>query len=120
MATIPQVNSRFTDVKPVLDAALASGGGKYVAPTPGAAVHFRQRAYSFRKAYREACSPNASPYDQLTLRKPSGCEVVIAPIALPGTFTPADGTPLNTSAAESDDPLLAEALAVRTNLGLDL
>lgn len=59
----PRLNL-YADVKHVLDEALASGGGQYVLATYGAAVHWRQRAYKFRKAY--AAENAASPYDALT------------------------------------------------------
>lgn len=118
--TIPQISAQYSDVKPILDAALAQGGGTYEAPTPGAAVQFRHRCYAFRKAFREA-SESASPYDRLVLRKLRKGEtrVRIEPNILPGTFVPAGGTPIETYAVEDDDPLLDEAAQLRQSLGLE-
>lgn len=57
----------FADVKSIADSALAAGGGQYTLPSHGEAVHWRQRFYSFRKAYAKAFGAN--PYDQLILRR---------------------------------------------------
>lgn len=121
MPTRDQLSAQYHDIKVVLDAALAHGGGTYSAPTPGAAVQFRHKCYTFRKAYREA-SHLASPYDRLIIRKlPKGAtEVVIEPNTLPGTFTPAEGPPVEPpSEILADDPLLREALRIREGLDLD-
>lgn len=118
-----QVATQYRDIKPILDQCLLSSGGTYNAPTPGNAVQFRHRCYAFRKAYREAVAPAASPYDLLTIRKlPKGAtQVVIAPVAAPGTFTPAGGAPIETYQVPDNDPLLDEAAALREKLGvLDL
>lgn len=121
MPSPQQLSAQYADIKALLDQCLASGGGSYLAPSAGAAVHFRQRAYTFRKQYREAISPAASPYDRLTLRKvPKGARKVdIEVIKLDGTFTPADGEPVTLAPQiEDDDPLLREALALRERLDL--
>ena len=122
MLSIPQVSSRFGDIKPLMDAALASGGGIYHAPTSGQAVRFRQRAYQFRKAFREAAAPAASPYDRLTIKRlaPGDTKVEIVPISLPGTFTPAEGPPVIETAAPvlEDDELLQAAEALKFKLDL--
>jgi hypothetical protein len=117
--TISQVSTQFAPIKAILDSALLHGGGRYDAPSHGSAVNFRQRAYAFRKAYREACAPGASPYDALTIRK-LGAEdthVIIEPLSLPGTFVPADGPALAVP-ADDDDPFLEEALRLKQDLGL--
>lgn len=118
MKTISQISAQFASVKAILDSALQHGGGRYEAPTYGAAVHFRQRAYAFRKAYREACYPEASPYEILTLRRIEKGEttVIIEPQTLSGTFIPAEGDPI--IPPSEDDPLLEEALALRKELDL--
>lgn len=120
MKTIPQISAQYSDVKPVLDAALAHGGGTYEAPSPGAAVQFRHRCYAFRKAFREA-SESASPYDRLVIRKlaKGQTNVVIEPNTLPGTFVPAGGAPIETYTVEDNDPLLDEAAQLRKSLGLE-
>jgi hypothetical protein len=102
----------YADVRSVLDAALAAGGGTFMCESHGAAVHWRQRAYRFRKLYAETLPPRAmSPYDVLVLpRLADGSgEVVITVRQMGGVFTPAnDGI-----APTSNDELLEAAEAVR-------
>jgi hypothetical protein len=103
----------FADVKEILDAALAANGGTYNLPTPGAAVHWRHRAYTFRKKFAESLPANTlSPYDRLTLpRLEKGqTEVHIVVREAAGTFTP------NETAAPPSDDLLDEALALAEKL----
>ena len=83
----------YADVRQVLDAALASGGGKLQCATHGEAVHWRQRAYRFRKLYAEQLGPKGmSEYDVLVLPilQPDSGEVVIQIRQPAGTFTPAN------------------------------
>lgn len=82
----------YADVKQIFDSALASGGGKYRLVTPGAAVHWRQRAYTFRKYYRETY-PDDGRYEQLTMRI-EDTTIILEPVRVVGTFIPAEGTPL--------------------------
>lgn len=119
MPTPAQISSKFADVKAILDQALSSGGGIFTALTPGQAVQFRQRAYTFRKAFREACKTEVSPYDRITLRKlePGETAVRIDFIVQKGTFTPNE--PSAPTPDPSDDLFLGEALALRERLGLD-
>lgn len=85
----------YTDVRAILDAALAAGGGEYTLETYGAAVHWTQRAYRFRKAYAAATYPDPSPYDTLKLRRvePNTTTVYIEINKPKGTFTPKQTTP---------------------------
>lgn len=80
----------YADLAPILDAALASGGGTYTLPSYGAAVHWRQRAYKFRKLYAETVA-HVSKYDSLTLPRvvEGSCDVVIKLVEAKGTFAPA-------------------------------
>ena len=84
----------YDDVRQILDAALASGGGSFVLTTYGQAVHWRQRAYKFRKLYAETLSSDKSlamsPYDRLTMpRIDEGCSTVVIRVReITGTFTP--------------------------------
>jgi hypothetical protein len=84
----------YDDVRQVLDAALQSGGGSFELPTHGKAVHWRQRAYKFRKLYAEILASDKStamsPYDRLTLPKllDDSCVVVIKVREMVGTFIP--------------------------------
>ena len=84
----------YQDVREILDAALASGGGQVELPSHGQAVHWRHRAYKFRKIYAETVDPQ-SPYDRLTFRvvDADSSTVVIKSIGQPARFTPAEGQP---------------------------
>lgn len=99
----------FADIRAVLDQALACGGGTFQCPTHGAAVHWRQRAYRFRKLYAETLGPRAmSEYDVLILPRlaPESSTVEIQIRQPTGTFVPAnDAVPIN-------DELLNEAMAL--------
>jgi len=108
----------YADVRAVLDAALEHGGGTFTAPDHGAAIHWRQRAYRFRKLYAETLGPRAmSPYDILVLpRLANGSnEVIIKVRQMEGTFTPAGDV---LTPAAGDDELLEAAEALRKRLEL--
>jgi len=119
--SVAQVSTQFADIKLVLDQCLAHSGGTYTAPDRGAAVNFRHRCYQFRKQYREAIAPSASPYDMLIIRQVAHGETIvkIEPQTLSGTFTPAGGSPMATpSTVEEDDEL--ESMARELKMKLDL
>lgn len=103
----------YADIRAVLDAALAAGGGTFACETHGAAVHWRQRAYRFRKLYAETLGPKTmSPYDVLVLPRlePEGCEVTITIRQTAGVFTPANDAPT------SNDELMEAAKELRRKL----
>lgn len=105
----------YADVREVLDAALASGGGSYALATDGAAIHWRQRAYRFRKMFAEGLPPHElSPYDALMMPKivEGSATVVIKMQAPRGTFVP-NFAPADIPAT---DDLLDEALALAEKL----
>lgn len=79
----------FSDVREVLDAALAAGGGSYECGSHGQAVHWRQRAYRFRKLYAELHS-GESRYDTLTMPRCVDNVVQINVRRAVGKFTPTD------------------------------
>lgn len=112
----------YSDVQQVLDAALASDGGEYVLDTHGKAIHWRQRAYKFRKLYAEILGPNTqSPYDAIIIRRPvEGSGKLILDIRrLEGEFRPTNPpTDFNPSLPEEDDLLgIAEGLARKLEEG---
>ena len=84
----------YDDVRQILDAALSSGGGRFDLPTHGLAVHWRQRAYKFRKLYAQTLASDdsfsMSPYDRLTLPRieEDSSTVIINVREVIGTFTP--------------------------------
>lgn len=82
--------STFTDLVPILDQALAHGGGTYTLPDHGKAVNWRHRCYKFRKAYAEKF-PGDPKYDVLVFPRlsPDTCDVVIEVGRVAGVFKPA-------------------------------
>lgn len=76
----------FTPIKRVLDAVLAAGGGLFTVtrmdgePSARQAVNWRQRAYTFRKRWREEAAKLAAPgqvvttpYDDIKITLACGC-----------------------------------------------
>lgn len=105
----------FADVRFVLDQALEHGGGTFTCASPGAAIHWRQRAYKFRKLYAETLGPRAmSPYDVLVLPRlaPEATTVEIKIRQHAGTFVPA-----NEPVPVTEDELMSEALELARKLG---
>ena len=100
----------YDDVRHILDEALRSNGGTFTLAERGAAIHWRHRAYTFRKKYAESIYPKPSPYDRLSFpRIEEGSSAVVIKVrTTPGIFTP------NTSdyPAETVDPLELEAQAL--------
>lgn len=78
----------YADLQPVLDAAIAAGGGTYTLATHGDAVHWRQRVYKFRKLWQQERGP--SRYDALLLRRipDDSSEVIMEVRVAQGIFTP--------------------------------
>lgn len=114
---VPRPNrlGMYADVKEILDAALAHSGGSYQLSDYGKAVHWRQRAYKFRKLFAETLrAGELSPYDRLTIpRIEEGSNAVVIVLqTTSGTFTP------NASAAPTEpaDDLLDEAMALAERL----
>ncbi len=107
----------YSDLIPILDAAIASQGGTYTLATHGDAVHWRQRVYKFRKAWGLAHAP-PNKYDVLVLpRIPADSSNVLLTVRQAvGVWTPG-GVPR----AEPADDLTAAAfrLAARINGGPD-
>ena len=114
----------FADVKDILDAAIASGGGEVTLETYGKAVHWRHRAYTFRKMYALQVDMN-SPYDRLTFRrvepgpdKTVPHSVLIDIIEQPAIFKPkVGGRPIVED--EEDDAYAEEAARLARELGID-
>lgn len=114
--TKPNRLGMYADVRQVLDAALAHGGGEFECASYGDAVHWRQRAYQFRKHYAEVMGPKAmSPYDALVLPRlaKDSATVVIQVRQIAGVFRPA-GPPV--AVPDEDDALLLEAEALRRKI----
>lgn len=109
----------FHDVKEVLDKVLLAGGGEVTLETYGKAVHWRHRAYTFRKMFATQVTMD-SPYDKLTLRRvqPGTSTVRIDIIGQPAIFTPRpSGLPLakddeETASYEEEAKRLAQELGI--------
>jgi hypothetical protein len=137
----PQHPSSFQDIKPILDAALAAGGGAYRPrnqqgkPSPEAAARFRHRAYSFRRSLQHqiekegmSVTSTTTPYDGMVLRiDPNDHTVVL--INKPddvGDLMGLDGKPLkigaprNPEPAIGEDPLIERARQQAKELGIEL
>ena len=109
MTTTPTL-STYADVRAVLDAALANGGGRYKLATKAEATRWRFRAYRFRKLLREE-TDTYTPYDNMLLRV-DGPVVFIQTQQITGVLTDLEGKPVEVKEKhplEYDD-LLSEAL----------
>lgn len=107
---------QYDDVRTILDVALSTNGGEVELPTHGEAVHWRQRAYRFRKLFAETISAN-SPYDKLSFpRIEEGSRKVLIKVGV----TKAVFTPANSVAAPIDesDPHLQASLAIARKYGV--
>lgn len=106
--------TQYLDVRQVLDSALSSGGGSYALDTHGAAVHWRHRAYTFRKKFYEQTGD--ARYDVLLFKRvPQDSSTVMIELVKPkGTFVPA-GRPV--SEPVDDLTAVAEALAKKLDDG---
>lgn len=106
----------YEDVKRILDAALATGGGTYTLASHGLAVNWRHRAYRFRKLYATIHGEDKmSPYDRLTFKavEADSSTVTIALMgeSQAGVFTPREGgDPLDISVPDEDLLIFAESL----------
>lgn len=84
------INS-FADVKAVLEAVLAAGGGTYRLPTKGKANYWVMRAYQFRKLLQQSVKGEPTPYDRMIMRrKDNEIEFILNPEA-EGTLLAPDG-----------------------------
>lgn len=115
--TKPKANrlGMYSDVRKIMDAALAAGGGEYVLPAYGKAIHWRQRAYQFRKLFAELLGPNKeSPYDAIIIRRPAeGSGKLLLDIrVLEGDFRPA-AEPAATDTSGDDLMDFASSLAAK-------
>lgn len=109
----------YADLRPILDAALLHGGGTYECADHGQAVHWRQRAYQFRKLFAELYGLREfSIYDKIIMPRvpPESSTVTIRIREAAGTFTPA-GDPIAEPLMGDDLFDEAAALAARLEKG---
>lgn len=120
MKTIGKPSNRlgmYADVRQILDAALAAGGGSYECGTHGQAVHWRQRAYKFRKLYAEILGVGVqSEYDMLVMPRvdPDSSTVDIHIRKQVGVFRAAEEPAMLPTA--DDDPLFDIATDLASKL----
>lgn len=117
----------YGDVRKVFDIAVERGGVKYKLETHKAAVHWRHRAYQFRKllfkqAERNSIVPGQpaeTPYDNLVIRIEDNV-VIIQPMELTGELADLNDEPISGVGLGDDDDLLREAEAFKKGLkGMD-
>lgn len=109
----------YADVKEILDQCIAHNGGSYALHSYGAAVHWRQRAYRFRKMFAETLPEGElSPYDVLTFPKieEGSKSVVVVKQQAKGVFTPNEAAVAVATPPEEVDDLLADAMNLAERL----
>lgn len=80
----------YSDIKEVLDKAKAAGGGTYTLTSPSAAIHWRARAYHYRRLLYKM--RGETPYDDLIVRIPKGSSVCNIEVNVPtGVFAGNNG-----------------------------
>lgn len=129
----------FPDVIRILTAARKAGGAVYTLPTPGAALNWKQRAYRFRRLLQANAQKAAPPgviattiWDDMVLKHKRGeTRIIIEFGVIQGDLVSLDGEPLSqnnrvmeqatdyvpVTVADTDDPLLAEALELVNERG---
>lgn len=124
--------SQFSEIPPILNAAIEAGGGRYVCADKGTAFRWRWRVNQYRRALRRleeqryAHVPGYSistPYDNLVLRitKDEPNVVLIEFTSGPGVLLDKAGNPVHVdSAAEAPTELDEEAALVARELDLDV
>lgn len=103
----------FAHIGPVLDAALAAGGGRYRLATKSQAIRWRAEAYHYRKLLEKEARarliipglPVRTPYDTMLLTI-EGSTVVIGRQAPKGVLTDTEDQPL--PLAKPRDPAVEE------------
>jgi len=107
----------YADVREIADLALAHGGGEYECLDNGAAIHWQQRFYRFRKLHASLhhIDGTDSPYDKLVLPRVKDSIVRLQVRQHVGTFRPAG--PRVALDIQTDDELfnIAASLAARIN-----
>lgn len=117
----PKYSSRYPEIREVLDYAIANRGARYTLISGGKAVHWRQRAYHFRKILwgelngMNPVPPIPTPYDGLRITvDPTDPTTVIIEINSAdriGTLVP-----LSPEIEPITDPLMIETLALKKKL----
>jgi hypothetical protein len=137
----PQHPSSYSDIRPILDAALAAGGGQYRPrgangqASPQAAIRFRHRAYSFRRALQHQLREQgmgivevSTPYDSMVLSIDAQDPTLVIinrpdPLGdlldLKGNRLEIGGTPPSAQGPDGD-PLLEQARQQAKDLGIEL
>lgn len=96
--------SNYSDIRAILDAAVAAGGARFTVASPGKATWWRQRANMFRVLFRrEAQKGNlvpglvlSTPYDhwEWVIDEHDKCLILIRPMTAQGTLTDMTGNAL--------------------------
>jgi len=106
-------DSQYRFEKEALDIALSTGSASVSFTTPGKAVQFRQRCYTFRKWKRETVG-DSSPYEMLTIKmlEKGSTTVEIVQRTFEGQITPGAGKPLVEVEERGDPELSPEDLEI--------
>lgn len=88
---LPRNPNQYLDIRPVLDAAVANGGGTYALATAAEAVRWRQRAYGYRKLLWEEAGGIGTPYDKLVIKLPTGSRICTLTFNSTGVFSAPNG-----------------------------
>lgn len=114
----------YNDVRLICDTAIARGGAKYQLPTKGKAVHWRQRAYTFRKLARVLAQKSlpdigliaSTPYDRLEFVFDEDPTIVIIRYSeLKGQLMDLAGAPI-TETVTPTEPIDDELLLIANDL----
>ena len=97
---LPNTIEAYEDVRIILDAVLAQGGGSYMLPSPRDAQFWRKRAYKFRKL---ASQDGENKYNALVLRMKDNCTISFDQNNITGTLLSPEGYPVDPLGAITDD-----------------
>ncbi len=105
----PKSLTAYNDIRPVFEAAQQNAGARYTLSSIPEAIRWRGRANYYRTLLRKE---GVTTFDDLVFALDA--ETIIITLRAPlGTLSTLDGKALE---AKAEDPLLAEALALRLNL----
>ena len=88
---LSQNPNTYRHVKPILDAVLEHGQGRYTLPSEREAIRWRMEAYQYRKLLAKS---GPTLYDNIVIQL-EGMEAILTFRKVSGTFVTEDGTKIN-------------------------